>query len=249
MPENCMLAKTYDGSQDVVGWLMSEKMDGVRAIWTGSKLMSRNNHEFHAPEWFTKDLPKDVVLDGELYCGRGLFQLTTSIVRKKKPIDAEWERITYVVFDVVSSKPYKERMTLVPVGIKRVISVTCTGKEHVNTFYSKLLQVGAEGVMIRNPYTGYEFKRTWNLLKYKPITDDEASVVGLEDGEGKYAGLPGGTLICIWRNKTIRIGSGLNDEQRTNPPKIGSVITFRYRGLTDDGMPRHPTFVEERNYE
>ena len=51
-----MLAKTYDG-QDPTGLDISEKFDGVRAFWDGSKLTSRNGHEFNAPAWFTADLP------------------------------------------------------------------------------------------------------------------------------------------------------------------------------------------------
>ena len=37
--------------------------------------------QFIAPSWFTKDLPKEP-LDGELWCGRGLFQKTLSIIKK-----------------------------------------------------------------------------------------------------------------------------------------------------------------------
>jgi len=56
-----MLSSTYE-RQDVTGWIMSEKLDGVRAIWTGEKLISRNGNEFAAPGWFTAGLPAEVML-------------------------------------------------------------------------------------------------------------------------------------------------------------------------------------------
>jgi DNA ligase-1 len=62
---------------------MSEKMDGVRAYWSGSKFYSRAGNEFFAPAWFTKTLPKQP-LDGELWCGRGLFQKCVGFVKTKK---------------------------------------------------------------------------------------------------------------------------------------------------------------------
>ena len=40
------------------GWIMSEKLDGVRGCWTGTKMYSRNKKEFFLPEFFTRDWPK-----------------------------------------------------------------------------------------------------------------------------------------------------------------------------------------------
>jgi len=93
-----MLAESYWSGQDVGGWLMSEKLDGVRAIWTGAELLSRNGNKFFAPEWFTAQLPKGVFLDGELFMGRGQFQKTVSAVRKKTAVDLEWSGVRYCVF-------------------------------------------------------------------------------------------------------------------------------------------------------
>jgi len=68
---NPMLAKPYE-AQPISGWLMSEKLDGVRALWDGARLVSRNGNEFAAPAWFIAALPAGMALDGELYMGRGL---------------------------------------------------------------------------------------------------------------------------------------------------------------------------------
>lgn len=69
-----MLAKVWDPeTQDPTGWLMSEKLDGVRCFWNGSTMYSRNGNKFFPPKWFKDALPKDLALDGELWTKRDDF--------------------------------------------------------------------------------------------------------------------------------------------------------------------------------
>jgi ATP-dependent DNA ligase len=96
--QGVMLASKYDGTQKINNWIMSEKLDGLRAIWNGETLVSRNGNLFYPPEFFIKDFPKGVVLDGELFLGRGMFQKCMSITRRQDGND-EWKDITYLVFD------------------------------------------------------------------------------------------------------------------------------------------------------
>lgn len=89
MPEAAvMLASKWEG-EDPTGWWMSEKLDGVRAWWTGSTLLSRLGNTINAPAWFTAGLPK-VPLDGELWCGRGQFTEAVSIVKNAARQD-DWK--------------------------------------------------------------------------------------------------------------------------------------------------------------
>ena len=67
-----MLAHNYEGT-DPSGWLMSEKLDGVRCFWNGTSLWSRNGLEFEAPQWFKDELPSNLALDGELWTKRDDF--------------------------------------------------------------------------------------------------------------------------------------------------------------------------------
>ena len=69
-PPLLLLAQTYTAGRDIVGWWLSEKLDGVRAFWNGKEFVSRAGNVFDAPSWFTKALP-DHALDGELWGGRG----------------------------------------------------------------------------------------------------------------------------------------------------------------------------------
>jgi DNA ligase-1 len=38
------------------------------------------------------------------------------------------------------------------------------------------------------------------------------------------------------------LGTGLTEDDRRNPPPVGSIITFRYRELTSRGIPRFASF-------
>jgi ATP-dependent DNA ligase len=59
----CLLAENYKEGTDPTGWIMSEKLDGVRCLWTGTEMYSRNGNKFNFPNFFTKNWPK-AQLDG-----------------------------------------------------------------------------------------------------------------------------------------------------------------------------------------
>lgn len=249
-----MLAKSYQ-NQPVTGWLMSEKLDGVRAIWDGTQLISRNGNKFFAPEWFTNQLPAGVCLDGELYIGRGLFQKTVGAVRKKSPIDVEWQTIRYCVFDAPECEDgFESRIDfcaeiLAGCEIAEAVEQTvCKSNAHLQDFFAAMVAQSAEGVMLRRPGSYYEQRRSASLLKLKPLGTDEAEVVGHQAGEGKHFNRLG-SLVCRWGTVIFNLGTGFSDANRETPPQIGAQVEFSYQGLTDDGVPRFPVFLAERNYE
>ncbi|KAF8929787.1 hypothetical protein EDD21DRAFT_444017 [Dissophora ornata] len=100
--QQVMLAHSWteDSGIDPTGYWMSEKLDGVRAYFDGTHFYSRAGNKFFAPPFFSKHLPKDQPLDGELWLGRGRFQQCVSIVKNQKLDRAdEWKEMTYLVFD------------------------------------------------------------------------------------------------------------------------------------------------------
>lgn len=121
--EFVQLAHKYvPGKHSPSGWFMSEKLDGQRVIYDGgitrgmmardvpwanvekdkktmfaTGLWTRGGKTVQAPGWWIDSLPK-VPLDGELYAGRGKFQLVESVVRDHQP-GPEWPKIKFMVFD------------------------------------------------------------------------------------------------------------------------------------------------------
>lgn len=117
---NVLLAETWEDGVDPAGWFMSEKLDGVRCFWTGTQMFSRNKNRFNPPRWFTKNWPKSQ-MDGELFIGRNKFSETISAIKKNTPIDSEWEKVVYLVFDAPGlKKPFKERIKLMEDVITKV---------------------------------------------------------------------------------------------------------------------------------
>jgi len=259
----CLLAHDWE-DEDSTGWWMSEKMDGVRAWWDGNMFISRNGNEFHAPDWFKRLLPSDIVLDGELWLGRDKFSETISIVRKLIPTDKEWESITFLIFDAPRhggkfEERYQFLTTKFPVlrhhggeGVGQIAVLEqrkCESDNHLKAVLKEIEALNGEGVMIRKPGSEYESGKSATCLKVKSFYDDEAIVVGYTSGQGKHKGRVG-ALICDWNGLEIEVGGGLKDSVRKNPPKKGSKITFRYTQIIKESKkPRFARFIAERNYE
>ena len=94
-----LLAQNYSDKFDPALYLVSEKLDGVRALWDGQQLRFRSGKLIHAPAWFIAALPKHAV-DGELWMERHSFDRLSAAVRRQEPIDAEWQKITYQLYEL-----------------------------------------------------------------------------------------------------------------------------------------------------
>ena len=123
------MPRGYKGDPPIKGWLASEKLDGIRCIWTGEHLLTRQGKKFNfVPEWFLGKLPKGLPLDGELWCGRGIknyqyiagisswggitflnkleeaqkkpdSKKSKKVLEKYKELDKKWKNVTFQVFD------------------------------------------------------------------------------------------------------------------------------------------------------
>jgi DNA ligase-1 len=156
-----MLASVYEPEKhDPTGWYMSEKLDGVRCIWDGKNLYSRNGNLFYPPQYFKDALPKNFELDGELWTKRDDFQKCVSIVKRQDQND-EWKTITYMVFDApaMSKSTFKDRYKKLQEVIGAIKSpyitlldhTICTSREQLVKKMDEVTAEGAEGMMIRDP--------------------------------------------------------------------------------------------------
>jgi DNA ligase-1 len=245
-----LLAESWDGVIDPTGWLLSEKLDGVRAYWDGKQFLSRLGNVFHAPGWFLESLPT-VPLDGELWMSRKAFQRTLSVVRRHDGGDA-WREVCFLVFDAPASLGgFEERLDFVRRGMderrtpyaRRHDHIVCEGVRHLNDELNRVTALGGEGLMLRQPGSLYEAGRSRTLLKVKHCQDAEALVIGHEPGAGRHKGRLGALLVETAEGVRFAVGTGFSDKQREEPPSIGATITFRYQELSDRGVPRFPVFV------
>lgn len=258
MAKTVMLAKPFEPAKhDPVGWWESEKCDGVRALAGARSFFSRQGNEFYAPEWFSADLPKQYMLDGELWLGLGRFSETVSIVKKQKqtPEQAErWKNIQFLVFDVVMpGVAFEDRLKWLTTHLQgckyaRVLPQNkCTSRAELADSADKIIAGGGEGIMLKAPGSMYEHKRSNLLLKVKKFYDMEAQITSIETGKGRNAHRMGAIGCVLPNGVTFRCGSGFDDATRDHPPKIGSVVSVQYAELDKrSGRPRFPTFLRVR---
>ena len=248
-----LLADVWNPSIDPTGWWMSEKYDGLRGYWDGRQLWSRKGKVIHAPDYFLAELPRDIALDGELWIGRGQFEETTSTVLSETP-DARWKSVHFMVFDAPQAKgTFEERMQFLQATLpkgnrfaKVVVQGRCQGTAQLLAERDRIVGLGGEGLMLRQPESEYEPGRSPTLLKVKPYDDAEATVIAHQPGEGKFAGKLGSLRVRTADGKEFSIGSGFTDAQRESPPPVGTTITYRFRGLTAKGLPRFPSYLRVR---
>jgi DNA ligase-1 len=256
-PPELSLANVYQKGMPLDGYWVSEKLDGVRAYWTGERFLSRGGHEYRAPGWFTKGFPEHP-LDGELWMGRGRFAELSGAVRQVVHDDDDWRRIRFMVFDLPDKEAtFDQRLARLRVLIQEVESpyMALVDQQRAST-HEKLIQRldkvvdgGAEGLMLRLGSSHYRSGRSDDLLKVKQYQDAEAVVVHQLPGKGKYEGLMGSLLVQLEDGRQFRIGSGFSDSERVSPPEPGTTITFKHYGLTATGLPRFASFLRIRNDE
>ncbi len=254
MAVEMMLPKVYSAEVDVSGWLMSEKLDGVRGYWDGRQLLSKNGKRFYPPAAFVLDWPPFPV-EGELWGGRSTFAETVSSVKKQQPHDG-WLKLKFAIFDVPSSRGrFSERLarasdwfSVHPTPYAFVLpQITVRDSAHLQQELKRIETLGGEGLIVRRPDSYYSDGRTDEILKVKNCQDAEARVIAHLPGKGRNRGRLGALLVALDDGTQFKIGSGFSDNERESPPPIGELITFKYYGKHPSGIPRFPSFLRIRS--
>lgn len=245
-------------SKDIQTWLVSEKLDGVRGLWDGERMYFRSGKPMDLPPEFTQNFPP-FALDGELYSPDLHFSQIISILKNPKK-SKKILNLKFFVFDVPNITQHNPRQGL----LKRLETLRIYLKSHPSNFIRIIPQIpinnpasikqrlhivtqsGGEGLVLRSLGTPYQAGRSKKDFKLKMTQDDECKIVGYTEGKGKYAHKVG-AFICQYNEIKIKIGGGLSNELRQNPPPIGTIITFKYQGLTHNNIPRFPRFWRVRD--
>jgi DNA ligase-1 len=249
-----LLANELGPHVDPAKYLVSEKYDGVRALWDGKELRFRSGRSVNAPAWFIAKLPAQP-LDGELWLGRGQFETLSGIVRKAEPQDEEWHRVKYMIFELPNAVGlFLQRAE----RIKEIVAQTqwpqlvaveqfrVADRASLKKKLDEVVRGGGEGLMLHLADVPYLTGRSDALLKLKPLQDTEAVVIDHVPGKGKYTGVMGALRVRTPEGKVFLIGTGFTDEVRKKPPPVGATITYTYRGLTNTGVPRCASFLRVR---
>ena len=321
-----------------------QKKAKIKPVATG--LWSRYGNPIIAPDAFLNLLPC-CPLDGELWAGRGNFQLCRSICGGDTPDPRFMDKIVYAVYSSpplasvfatgeikntnmvramdflacehwirhrLDAKPERHegvpipRRSLgddfkyMPPGVPfedelqflnanldngpgskcylhrqtKLFDIRQEAAAQVEAFLQRVLDLGGEGVVVRNPLAPWTPKRHSDILKHKPFKDAEAHVIGFTSGRettkgSKHLGRIG-ALITEYAGKRLEL-AGLTDAERefasaemrvfasatpgADMPdwfqgrhfKKGQAVTFKYRELTSDGIPKEARYWRRRDAE
>ena len=240
-------------NQDISGWVMSEKLDGIRGYWNGKRLVTKKGYAIHAPDYFMRHFPP-FALDGELWIRRGAFEEVQSIVLDDHPGNS-WKKVTYNIFEVPGAEGnLTQRLHKVKKWfyehpnrfVKIIPQKRCPDRKALKQYLEEIVQNGGEGVIVKDPSLRYFSGRSGKILKVKKFFDTEAEIIAVNPGKGKYTGMMGSVTVKMKNGTVFNIGTGFSDALRKKRLRIGDVVTFKYYGLTKKNKPRFPSFLRVR---
>jgi DNA ligase-1 len=172
---------TSDIPADPTGWHLSEKLDGARSLFSGTRYLSRNGHVFRPPaEWF-QGMP-DCRLDGELFMGCGTFPALVSTIQRR---GSDWKGVMFCIFDLAESGTFEERLErlsklVLPSHCRLVAHRLCAGRHDLDQTERQIVSAGGEGCVLRRPGSLYRPGRAGDVVKIKRLTPDHRTRSALD---------------------------------------------------------------------
>ena len=153
--------------QDLSGWHVREKFDGIRAYWDGSELWTRGGKIIAIPADMRAALPSHA-LDCELYDGTDGRSRCAVAARTGKFTAS----MALVVFDAPDMPGDQvQRLTACGIGytgrVRRAEIVTVKSTADVLAAMRSIHDRGGEGVMCSAPGVTYKRARVRELVKVK----------------------------------------------------------------------------------
>lgn len=269
-----MSAKNYESCEKRVEFpcAAQPKFDGVRCVTDGRRFWSRNGKLFPAKNvaHLRTELAFPFLIDGELMIPGRPFEETISAVKHASDEDrSASRRLRFLVFDVLTKSDYRIRFHQVDDVVhdakqrgarwNRVLTVWPNDRDELKSFARSMLKKGHEGTMIRNLNGLYESKRSFNLLKWKPLLDAEYEIIAVKEAKGKDKGTP--IFVCFVPGSkkypspqrfNVRPMGTMKQRRKmwkNRDQLIGLSLTVEYQNLTKYGVPRFPRAKVFRDYE
>jgi len=222
----------------------------------------------------------DVVLDGEAM-GEDWNESASVLMSSKTRKDDS--RIVYNVFDAIPVDDWIAQETQLTLAqrcllaheavlatldfegrpcVRQVPHAIVNNEEELRDYFSRCMDEGHEGVMLKAPGAVYEWDRSRSIMKLKPCATFEGTVVSWYEGRRgtKREGQFGGFEVLLPNGITTSVGGGFSDVLRAqiqleDPSSwIGRIVECEAQpdpatkdGLTVAGKMRFPVFIRERS--
>ena len=234
----------------------------------GKELTNFNNLQEELREKIRiNTLDEAIVIDGEVVSKN--FQELMKQIHRKEVIqnqDATLFLFDFLPFEKFKDGVYKKTYKLRTLHLKnwydrfiknsdkikliekKIINLDCSeGLSVFRNFNNESIVQGYEGIMIKDPESFYECKRSTTWLKLKPVIEISLEVKDFEEGTGRNAGKLGAIIAeGVDNDKFFRlnIGSGFSDEQRESFWKdkhklIGQIVEIKADSISKSQDGEH----------
>lgn len=248
-------------------WI-SEKLNGIRAIWNPAEQRFNTKKGKFWHHWMTQKiwcyhLPPNIAVDGEFFVrGLSLGQLTSRA--SVKLLADPGAPLEYHVYDVHSNgmtveqrmETLKRILTNSPAHVKLLDQTYCDTLQQVNNIAIELGLKNSEGLVART--AGYTYAAgciSPYMQKLKFMQDDDVTVIGFTEGKGKFRGTLGAMQVRDGEGRVFDIGGGCmkntdRHEVWQNQEKyLGQLATIEFPYRTELLIPHQAQFKSWRNYE
>jgi len=135
-----------------------EKLDGVRAVWTGQNLLTRNGNHLLSCEHIAEELRGRGItdaLDGEIYVpGWTLGQISGAARSKSHRPDLQFH-----VFDIAGEGTFEQRLTrvraLTSMQSIKIVPTYAEAEKSPSKLFSEVMERKGEGIIIRDADSEY----------------------------------------------------------------------------------------------
>jgi len=235
------------------------------------ELISRGNKRYDVPhiEVQIRELLRPwpaLMLDGELYIHNVSLQEINSLVRGQR--EDQW-RLEYHVYDTyefgMHNLEFARRRPTTRIDwncrghffedIHPVKTVSAVSETEIEVHHDEFVRLGYEGAIVRSWHGKYGFgKRSVDLLKFKKFKDDEFEIVGIYEGEGTHKGCImfkcitlGGKEFGVTPKWPLAARRDAFEVAQYDPYRyLGHLLTVKYQGWSDDGVPYYPVGLSVR---
>lgn len=246
-----MKAKPYDPKRLQPGSYMSLKLDGIRGLVRDGQMYSSGGRVIQGVDHILKQIGSDLELDGELLIPGLSFQESSGRIRSSR----ETPEAVYQVFDYSNSEGlgFRRRYsTLVTASwcwgpnVKLLDHIRADIDEYIQGEFAKALDKGFEGLVIKAPNAPYEPKRSFNWMKLKAEDPEEVTIIGFEEGKGKFEGTLGSVIALRENGVEVSVGAFPDTVRHHiwNNKELwkGEIIEIKFHEETPDGSLRHPRY-------
>ena len=211
-------------------------------------------------------LQEGATLDGELVlsrsCGKSVdFNELSGLVRRLDPSaeSEKTERLCYMIYDYIAPNADvtmdKRRYRLSMADDMCVIAGTEAWPFEIPEYLDDYVKRGYEGIMVRTLDGVYEQgKRSKGLIKVKKFDSDEFPIIGAIEGKGKLAGKLGAFEVSTPEGEKFAVKMATTDTELAaiwadKDSYMHEMLTVKFQGKSEKGIPRFPIGIAIRNYE